>query len=57
MFVVAKNSAWRWTQREDFPEPEARLASGPVWKRADVKAWGKQWLPLPPGRPRHERAK
>jgi predicted DNA-binding transcriptional regulator AlpA len=55
MFDVAKNTAWRWSQREDFPGPEARLSSGPIWKRTDVKAWGKQRLPLPAGRPRRER--
>jgi predicted DNA-binding transcriptional regulator AlpA len=56
MYDVAKNTAWRWSQREDFPEPEARLSSGPIWKRPDVEVWGKNHLPLPAGRPRHEPA-
>lgn len=50
---VAKNSAWRWTKRAgDFPEPALELASGRVWRRADVEAWAKRTLPLPAGRPR-----
>jgi predicted DNA-binding transcriptional regulator AlpA len=27
---------------DDFPAPEATLASGRVWKRADVEAWAKR---------------
>jgi hypothetical protein len=30
----------------------ARLASGPIWRRADFEAWAKRTLPLPTGRPR-----
>lgn len=46
-FGVAKNTAWRWTRRSDFPLPAARLASGPVWRAADVDAWAKR--PRRPG--------
>jgi predicted DNA-binding transcriptional regulator AlpA len=48
---VQRNSAWRWTQRPDFPAPAARLASGPVWRRAAVEKWAKANLPLRQGRP------
>ena len=49
---VARNSAWRWSRRPDFPEPVARLASGPIWRRAEIEAWASAHLPLQPGRPR-----
>jgi len=50
---VAKNSAWRWTRRDDFPAPAARVSGGiPVWQRADVEAWARENLPLREGRPR-----
>jgi predicted DNA-binding transcriptional regulator AlpA len=54
LFGVARNSAWRWTKRSDFPAPTARLASGPVWQRTDVEGWAKDHLPLPTGRPAHK---
>jgi prophage regulatory protein len=47
-----KRTAARYVERADFPEPFDRLATGRVWLRADVQAWGKKHLPLPPGRPR-----
>jgi predicted DNA-binding transcriptional regulator AlpA len=53
-FGVAKNTAWRWTRRPDFPAPAARLASGPVWRAADVDAWERvprRPGPKPAGRP------
>jgi predicted DNA-binding transcriptional regulator AlpA len=52
---VARNSAWRWSRRPDFPEPVARLATGPIWRRADIEAWACSRLPLSPGRPRKRR--
>ncbi len=49
---VTKRTAIRYSQRPDFPQPLARLASGPVWRRADVEAWAQRTLPLPrTGRP------
>jgi predicted DNA-binding transcriptional regulator AlpA len=51
LFEVANNTAWRWSKRQSFPEPAARLSAGPVWRRADVEAWGKEYLPLRTGRP------
>jgi predicted DNA-binding transcriptional regulator AlpA len=49
---VGRTSAARYTKRENFPEPVAELASGPVWNRDEVTAWGKANLPLRAGRPR-----
>jgi hypothetical protein len=49
---VPKRTAIRYTQRPDFPVPIDRLASGPIWRRADVERWAKAMLPLPAGRPR-----
>jgi len=52
---VAKVSAQRYVNRDDFPEPVAVLAGGRVWRRQDVLEWGERTLPLPrPGRPRKE---
>jgi hypothetical protein len=51
MLAVTKRTASNYTQREDFPEPIDRLASGPVWRRTDVDAWASAHLPLPTGRP------
>jgi predicted DNA-binding transcriptional regulator AlpA len=34
----------------DFPEPEAVLAVGRIWKRVDIVAWAKSH-PRKPGRP------
>jgi predicted DNA-binding transcriptional regulator AlpA len=51
MLDVTKRTAWNYTKRDDFPEPVDRLASGPIWKRADVERWASANLPLRPGRP------
>lgn len=51
---VNKRTAIRYTQRPDFPEPLDRLASGPVWRSADVERWARKHLPLPTGRPRKQ---
>lgn len=52
---VPKRTAARYVLRDDFPEPVDRLAAGPIWRIADVAAWGKENLPLRPGRPRKPR--
>ena len=39
---VHRNTAWRWTTRDDFPVPAARLASGPIWHRRDVETWARK---------------
>lgn len=48
---VTKRTALAYTKRPDFPEPLARLASGPVWDEADVRAWGVDHGPFRRGRP------
>ena len=48
---VSKRTAQKYAAKPDFPEPVDRLASGPVWRRAEVEAWAKANLPLKPGRP------
>jgi len=48
---VTKRTALEYTKRNDFPEPLARLASGPVWDAADVETWGARHGPFRPGRP------
>lgn len=50
-FGVARNSAWRWSRRPDFPEPVARLTAGTVWNAADIDTWARETLPLPGTRP------
>ena len=45
MLGTSRRQAIRWTQREDFPEPVARLRATRVWKRADVDRWAKRRKP------------
>ncbi len=54
MFGVTKDTALKYADRPDFPEPLDRLASGRIWRRSDVEQWGRANLPLPPGRPRRD---
>ena len=42
---TTRRNAIRWTQRDDFPEPIARLRATPVWERRDVERWAKQRKP------------
>jgi predicted DNA-binding transcriptional regulator AlpA len=51
---VTKRTAQKYARRADFPEPLGRIAAGPVWRRAEIEAWAKEYLPLPVGRPRRE---
>ncbi len=51
MLGVTKRTALEYTKRDDFPDPLARLASGPVWDAADVEIWGARHGPFRPGRP------
>ncbi|MDX6450593.1 MAG: prophage regulatory protein [Gaiellaceae bacterium] len=48
---VSRPTSIRYARRPDFPEPLERLASGPVWARADIERWAKENLPLRRGRP------
>jgi predicted DNA-binding transcriptional regulator AlpA len=52
MLNTSRTQAKRWTRREDFPEPIARLRATPVWRADDVKAWAKQRKPVPVNRSR-----
>jgi predicted DNA-binding transcriptional regulator AlpA len=51
LFGVTRNSAHRYTQRPEFPEPLAVTSGGRVWLRRDVERWGRERLPLQTGRP------
>ncbi len=42
---TSRRQAVRWTERDDFPEPVARLRATPVWERADVVYWAKHRKP------------
>jgi predicted DNA-binding transcriptional regulator AlpA len=48
---VPTNTAWRWTLRDDFPEPAVKLGTGRgsrrAWRAADVDEWASEHLPLP----------
>jgi hypothetical protein len=49
---VHTRTARRYTERQDFSEPIARLGAGRIWLRSDVQAWADRTLPLRQGRPR-----
>lgn len=51
---VSKRTARKYVAHPTFPEPLDRLASGPVWRKTDVQAWGKANLPFRKGRPPKE---
>lgn len=56
MLSVSKNTAMRYSQRDDFPTPVAELASGRIWQKRAVARWAERTLPLPkPGRPPRQR--
>lgn len=48
---VTKQRASVITQREDFPKPIVKLASGPVWRAGAVATFKEGWS-RKPGRPR-----
>lgn len=52
ILAVSKRTARKYVERSDFPAPVDRLATGRVWRRADVERWGRENLPLRTGRPR-----
>ena len=39
MLGVSKQRADQLAKRTDFPEPEASLAAGRIWSRADIERW------------------
>jgi len=52
MLDTSRTQAKRWTRREDFPEPIAKLRATPVWQADDVRAWANQRKPVPVNRSR-----
>jgi predicted DNA-binding transcriptional regulator AlpA len=53
---VSKRTASRYAAREDFPQPIAHLAMGPIWNTADIERWAKDIPVNPPGRPPNQRS-
>jgi len=49
---IPERTVARYMQREDFPEPLARLAAGPVWLRGDIDQWARN---RPPARGKQSR--
>jgi predicted DNA-binding transcriptional regulator AlpA len=39
---VSRQRANQLAAKPDFPKPLDRIAAGPVWRLADVKAWVKK---------------
>lgn len=44
---VSRQRAQQLAQKPDFPEPQARLAAGPIWLREDVERWAREAGRLP----------
>lgn len=38
---VSRQRVSQLAEKPDFPKPLDRIAAGPVWRLADVKAWAK----------------
>lgn len=51
MLGVTRQRASSLQARPDFPAPVAQLASGPVWRKADLSRFAASWE-RKPGRPR-----
>jgi prophage regulatory protein len=41
MLGVSRQRVQQLVNRDDFPEPEAVLEMGKVWKRSDVEEWAR----------------
>ncbi|RHW24114.1 DNA-binding protein [Nocardioides immobilis] len=39
---VSRQRTSQPAQREDFPEPVARLAAGPIWETTDIERWSRE---------------
>jgi hypothetical protein len=52
---LSKQRAFTLSKREDFPEPVQRLASGAIWRKADLSTFAEGWQ-RKAGRPRKERS-
>jgi len=42
MLDVTRTRVSQLAATPGFPEPVARLAAGPVWRTADIEAWGRE---------------
>ena len=51
MLGVSRQRVMQLRQRDDFPEPVAELAAGPVWKMFNLQRFVEEW-PRKPGRPK-----
>jgi predicted DNA-binding transcriptional regulator AlpA len=51
---VSRQQAHRLIRRPDFPTPQARLRSGPVWLTEDIQRWAADHADRRPGRPPHQ---
>lgn len=39
---VSRQRVQQLSKTEQFPEPVARLAAGPIWEREDVERWARE---------------
>jgi predicted nicotinamide N-methyase len=42
MLGVTRQRVTQLAAASGFPEPVARLAAGPIWKRADIETWARE---------------
>jgi hypothetical protein len=41
ILAVPRGTARQWYHRGQLPEPDARLACGPVWRTSTIEGWKK----------------
>jgi predicted DNA-binding transcriptional regulator AlpA len=46
MLGASRRTAWRYVEREDFPEPVAQVTAKRLWERKAVARWAARTLPL-----------
>jgi predicted DNA-binding transcriptional regulator AlpA len=42
MLSVTRTRIGQLAKSSSFPEPIARLAAGPVWRRSDIELWARE---------------
>jgi hypothetical protein len=42
MLGVSRQRAQQLAQRADFPEPQSRISTGPIWLREDIERWARE---------------
>jgi predicted DNA-binding transcriptional regulator AlpA len=47
MLGASRRTAWRYVDREDFPDPVAQVTAKRLWERRAVEKWAAKTLPLP----------